>query len=437
MRAELPDFTPYLVPWRGARAGKAVSAAEAVAAIPDRSRVFFSPICAVPLTLLDELCAQRGRFTAIDLLTAYLLEPLPVFEHPHEPFTLTTVQACTAARSMLDAGACNIVPASLSQWTGLWAGGGPLTPDVALVQVSAPGPDGRFSLGTGTSSSIDVLRSAPLVIAEVNPQMPYTFGAGELTRDHFDLLVDVDHPLPELAPQPVGDLERTIAAHVADDIGDGATLQFGIGAIPAAIISLLGDRRDLGLHGGMIGEPCIDLVESGAATGARKSIDAGLHVGGEVLGTRRLFDWVHRNERVITVPSAYSHGAATLARIDDFVAINSTVEVALDGSVGAEVAGGRVISGPGGQPDFALGAGLSRGGVSIIGFPATASRGRTSRIVARLDPAAPVTVARYLADRIVTEFGVARLKGLNLAERAEALRAIAHPDFRDALAGPG
>ncbi|MGD9754321.1 MAG: hypothetical protein AB7W59_25295, partial [Acidimicrobiia bacterium] len=109
MRAELPDFTPYLVPWRGARAGKAVSAAEAVAAIPDRSRVFFSPICAVPLTLLDELCAPRGRFTAIDLLTAYLLEPLPDFEHPHEPFTHTTVLACTAARSMLDAGACNIV----------------------------------------------------------------------------------------------------------------------------------------------------------------------------------------------------------------------------------------------------------------------------------------------------------------------------------------
>jgi len=346
---------------------------------------------------------------------------------------LTTLQASTAVRSMIDAGACNIVPASLSQWPGLLRAGGELAPDVALVQVSAPGPDGRFSLGTGTSSGIDVVRSCPLVIAEVNPQMPYTFGAGELTRDHFDMLVDVDHPLPELAPQPIGDLERAIAAHVAGDIVDGATLQFGIGAIPAAIISLLADRRGLGLHGGMLGDPCIDLVESGAATGARKSIDPGLHVGGEVLGTRRLFDWVHRNPSVMTVPAAYSHGPANLARIDDFVAINSTVEIALDGSVGAEVAGGRVISGPGGQPDFAMGANLSRGGVSIIGFPSTASGGRTSRIVATLDPRSPVTVPRYLADRIVTEFGVARLKGLNLAQRAEALRAIAHPDFRDQL----
>lgn len=433
MRAAHPDFTPFLAPWRGPREGRTATVEQAVAAIADRSRVFVSQICAVPLTILDELDAQRGRFTRLELLTAYLLEPLRVFDHPHEPFVLTTLQACTAVRAMIDAGACNIVPASLSQWPGLLSAGGALAPDVAIVQVSPPGPDGRFSLGTGTSSGIDVVRSAPLVIAEVNPQMPYTFGAGELTRDHFDLLVDVDHPLPELAPQPIGELERAIAAHVADDIVDGATLQFGIGAIPAAIISLLADRTGLGLHGGMLGDPCIDLVESGAATGARKSIDAGLHVGGEVLGTRRLFDWVHRNESVMTVPARYSHGPANLARIDNFVAINSTVEIALDGSVGAEVAGGRVISGPGGQPDFALGAGLSRGGVSIIGFPATASKGRTSRIVASLDPAAPVTVPRYLADRVVTEFGVARLKGLDLAQRAEALRAIAHPDFRERL----
>ena len=429
MRPEHPDFTPFLAPWRGPRAGRAVGVAEAIAAIADRSRVFVAQASSVPVTLVDALTAQRGRFTHLELLTAYLLEPLSAFDHPHEPFVLTTLQASLAARAMIDAGACTIVPAALSQWPALWSAGGPLAPHVALVQVSAPGPDGRFSLGTGTSCSIDVVRTAPFVIAEVNPQMPYTFGAGELTRDHFDLLVDVDHALPELNAQPVGDLERTIAGFVAGDIADGATLQFGIGAIPAAIISLLGDRRDLGLHGGMLGDSCIDLVESGAATGARKSIDPGMHVGGEVLGTRRLFDWVHRNERVMTVPAAYSHGPANLARIDNFVAINSTVEMALDGSVGAEMAGGRVISGPGGQPDFALGANLSRGGVSIIGFPSTASRGRTSRIVAQLDPGAPVTVPRYLTDRVVTEYGVARLRGLGLAQRAEALRAIAHPDF--------
>lgn len=422
-----------MAPWRGSRQGHRASVEDAIAAIADRSRVFVAQISSAPLTLIDALDAARGRFTRLELITAYLLEPLSVFDHPHEPFVLTTLQACTAARAMIDAGACNIVPAALSQWPGLLSAGGALAPDVALVQVSPPGPDGRFSLGTATASSIDVVRSAPLVIAEVNPQMPYTFGAGELTRDHFDLLVDVDHPLPELVPQPIGELERTIAGNVAEDIADGATLQFGIGAIPAAIIALLGDRKELGLHGGMLGDACIDLIESGAATGSRKSIDTGLHVGGEVLGTRRLFDWVHRNERVMTVPASYSHGPTNLARIDNFVAINSTVEIALDGSVGAEVAGGRVISGPGGQPDFALGASLSRGGVSIIGFPATASRGTTSRIVRSLDPGSPVTVARYLADRIVTEFGVARLKGLDLQQRAEALRAIAHPDFRERL----
>ncbi len=405
-----------------------------MASIPDGSRVFLSQAMGVPITLVDSLVAARGRFTRLELLTAYLLEPLSAFEHPNEPFVLTTVQASPGARPMIDAGACKIVPAALSQWPGLWSAGGPLAPDVALVQVSPPGPDGRFSLGTNTATSIDVFRSAPFVVAEVNPQMPYVLGAGEVTRDHFDLLVDVDHPLPELPPQPIGERERAIAGHVAGDIPDGATLQFGIGAIPAAILSLLGDHRDLGLHSGMIGDPCVDLAEAGALTGANKAFDRGLHVGGDVLGSRRLLDWIDGNDRVVVVPARYSHGPTVIARIPDFVAINSAVEVALDGSVGAEVAGGRVISGPGGQPDFAVGASLSPGGVSILAFPATAARGRQSRIVASIDPPAPVTVSRHLTDRVVTEFGMARLRGLSLGERADALAAIAHPDFREHLA---
>lgn len=433
MRPALPDFAPYLAPWRGPRRGRVASAEDAVASIQDRSRVFLSQTSGVPLTLVDTLKALRGRFTRLELVTAYLLEPLSVFDHPNEPFVLTTVQASPGARSMIDAGACNIVPAALSQWPGLWSAGGPLAPDVALVQVSAPGPDGKFSLGTQTATSIDVVRSAPFVVAEVNPQMPYLYGAGEVTRDHFDLLVEVDHPLPELVRQPIGERERAIAGHVADDIPDGATLQFGIGAIPAAILSLLVDRRHLGLHSGMIGDPCVDLVEAGALTGSRKAFDRDLHVGGDVLGSRRLLEWTNRNERVVVVPARYSHGPTVIARIPGFVAINSAIEIALDGSVGAEVAGGRVISGPGGQPDFAIGASLSDGGISVLAFPATAARGQVSRIVQAIDPSAPVTVPRHLADRVVTEFGIARLKGLNIEERAEALQAIAHPDFRNQL----
>lgn len=405
-----------------------------MASIPDGSRVFLSQAMGVPITLVDALVAARGRFSRLELLTAYLLEPLAAFEHPNEPFVLTTVQASPGARSMIDGGACNIVPAALSQWPGLWSAGGPLAPDIALVQVSPPGPDGRFSLGTNTATSIDVVRSAPLVVAEVNPRMPYVFGAGEVTREHFDLLVEVDHPLPELLPQPIGERERAIAGHVAGDIPDGATLQFGIGAIPAAILSLLGGHRDLGLHSGMIGDPCIDLVEAGALTGANKTFDRRLHVGGDVLGSHRVLDWIDGNDRIVAVPARYSHGPTVIARIPDFVAINSAIEVALDGSVGAEVAGGRVISGPGGQPDFAVGASLSPGGVSILAFPATAARGRQSRIVASIAPPAPVTVSRHLADRVVTEFGIARLQGLSMEERADALVAIAHPDFRGQLA---
>ena len=434
MQSAHPDFAPFMAPWRGPREGKVVGVEDAIAAIPDRSRVFVSQVCSVPVTLIDALNERRGRFSRLELVTAYLLDPLPVFDHPHEPFVLTSLQACRAARAMIDAGACSIVPASLSQWPDLLSAGGPLAPDVALVQVSALGPDGRFSLGTGTgpastscarrrSSSRRSTRRCPTRSAPASsPGTTSTSSSTSTTRCR------------SCAPQPVSDLERTIAGHAAQDIHDSATLQFGIGAVPAAIMSVLGDLRDLGLHGGMLGDACIDLVESGAITGSRKSIDPFLHVGGEVLGSTRLFEWVHRNEHVMTVPARYSHGPANLARIDDFVAINSTVEIALDGAVGAEVAGGQVISGPGGQPDFALGASMSRGGISILGLPATASRGRISRIVEALDPAAPVTVPRYLADRVVTEYGVARLKGLDLAQRAEALRRIAHPDFHGQLA---
>ncbi len=202
---------------------------------------------------------------------------------------------------------------------------------------------------------------------------------------------------------------------------------------PVVVGCWCADRRHLGLHSGMIGDPCIDLVEAGALTGSRKVFDRDLHVGGDVLGSRHLLDWIDRNERVVVVPARYSHGPSVIGRIPDFVAINSAIEVALDGSVRAEVAGGRVISGPGGQPDFAVGASLSHGGVSILAFPTTAARGRQCRIVRSIDPSAPVTVPRHLADRVVTELGIARLTGLSIEERAEALRAIAHPDFRDQL----
>ena len=402
--------------------------------IRDGDRVYVSPICSVPTALVAAMVEARGRWRRVELVTDYLVEPLTAFDHPGEPFHLTSLQPSPAVNTMRDAGALRTVPASYSQFFSMLRPGGPHAIDVALLQVSTPGPEGRFSLGVAAGTNIELLRTVPTIIAEVNPQMPYTFGVAEIERDEVDVLVDVDHPLVELRVPEPDELARTIGRLAAAEIPDGSVLQFGIGAIPESILGALTDRRDLGIHGGMVGDTVIDLVEAGALTGATKNTDPGLMIVAGVLGTRRSFEWAHRNESIYTVPSSYSHGAAALSRIERFVAINSALAIASDGTVNAEVAGQRVLSGPGGQPDFALGAAASPSGRSIIAMPSTAAGGTRSRIVRHLPVGVSATLPRYLVDTVVTEYGVAHLRGLPLEERPAALAAIAHPDFRADLA---
>jgi 4-hydroxybutyrate CoA-transferase len=227
-------------------------------------------------------------------------------------------------------------------------------------------------------------------------------------------------------------VEREIARHAAALIPDGATLQVGIGAAPQAIMEALGDRRDLGVHS-MLVDHMLPLIEKGVVTNARKSIHPGRMDVCEVMGTRRLFDFVHENRLVNMEPSEIVHDPEVVGRIRDFVAINSALEVDLTGQVNAESVGGRQVAGVGGQFDFALGAGRAAGGRTIVAFPSTGRGGSVSRIVARLGEGAGITVPRYLADYVVTEYGVAALRGRSVAERARALAGVAHPAFREAL----
>jgi acyl-CoA hydrolase len=311
--------------------------------------------------------------------------------------------------------------------------GGPLEVDAVLVAVSPPGPGGRFSLGVSTGQVIDAVRSAPLVIAQVNREMPYVFGVAELRRDEIDLLVEIDGPLVEVrraAPTPE---TGEIARHVLSLVPDEATLQFGLGAVPEALMSLLGERRDLGIHSGMISDGIIPVFEAGAVTNAKKAFDRGVMIAGEVMGTRAVFDWVHLNPALRMAPAAYTHGVPVVARCHRFVSIQSALQVALDGSINAESIDERQVGGPGGQPDYAEAAAAALDGIAIHALPSTAARGKLSRIVPRLGEGALVTTPRYLADRVVTEYGVAHLRGRSLTQRATSLAAIAHPSFRDAL----
>lgn len=424
-----------LPPRTSGRAGRSGTTNDLLDAVPDGSRVHIAYAAAFPVALASAIADARDRWTDLEIVTGVHHDPHPLFEPADDsPFRFALLQASGPLSGALAAGRASIIPSALSDWPGICAPDGPRPCDVSLVQVSPPGPDGRFSMGTGAADQIEIVRQAPIVIAEVNPKMPYTFGATELARDEIDLLIEAEHELPEAGGTGgFGDVEAAIATHAAGEIPDGATLQFGIGRIPEAIVASLENHTDLGLHSGMIGDACIDLVDAGVLTGARKSADAGKLVAGVVLGSRRIFDWVDRNPDVVMVPAAYSHGAAMLARVHRLVAINSVVEVALDGSANAEQIGDRIISGPGGQPDYALGAQLSPGGIGIVAISSTAGRTPRSRIVRELAAHVPTSIPRNLADRVVTEFGVARLAGATLGERAERLRAIAHPDVGDSL----
>ena len=260
--------------------------------------------------------------------------------------------------------------------------------------------------------------------------MPYTRGVVELERSAFDGLVEVDpHPLVEFPSAPRSEITDRIGEHVASLIVDGATIEYGIGAIPDASLAALAGHRDLGLHSGMLGDAVIELVESGVMNGSRKSVDAGWLVSAGIVGTLRAAQWAAERDDVVLVGSNYSHGAVALARQDRFTAINSALQVAFDGSIGAEMVGGRVVSGPGGQPDFASGASAASDGLSIVALQATAAKGTVSRLVPAIDSADLVTVPHYLADRVVTEYGVASLRGLGADERVAALRAIGAPDL--------
>jgi 4-hydroxybutyrate CoA-transferase len=428
-----PDFAPYLTPIREPRAGRHVDVETALAAIPEGARVLTAPISGTPLQLLEAVDAYRDRWERLELIGGFLLQPIAPLKHAGQPFHFSTWQFSSAYRAAIDADALEIIPARYSQAATMFTPSGGAPVDVVLATVSPPGPDGRLSLGVSVGGIIDAVHSAPLVIGQINRQAPYTYGAGELPQSAFDYLVDLEGPLPELHRAEPTDVELRVAANVVELVPDGATLQFGLGSVPEAIMGGLREHRDLGIHSGMVSDGIIELTESGALTNSRKTLDAGFSVTAEVVGTRRLYDWVDHNPTVRMAPGRYSHGVPVLAQAHRLVAINSAVQITLDGTVNSESVRGRLISGPGGQPDFAEAVFDARDGIGIIAIPSTAARGTVSRIVAALDDGGVATLARSLADRFVTEYGAADLRGLTMNQRADAMRRIAHPDFQQTL----
>ncbi|WP_261529266.1 acetyl-CoA hydrolase/transferase family protein [Burkholderia multivorans] len=383
---------------------------------------------AEPVTLMRALVAQRHSFRRIRVFLGIGLADVLTPEHA-DAIDFLAYCGSGANRKLARANVLDILPAHYSQLPELIRSGA-LRIDVVMLQVSPPDEHGRYSLGLAREYLVEALKHARAIVAEVHPDVPWTYGGPFLRTADIDLLVTSDTPFPDAAETTPGPVEQAIGQHVASLVEDGATLQTGIGAIPDAVMAALHDKRDLGVHTGSIGDGIAALCEAGVVTNARKTIDAGITVGGVIIGSVRVRRFAHRNPALELRGTEYTHNPHVLRRIERFTAINSAVEVDLTGQVNAEVVGGTYVGAVGGVGDFLRAAQASRGGVPIVALPSTA--GTHSRIVTKLS--GPVTVPRSDACVIVTEYGIADLRRLSLAQRVPKMIAIAHPDHRERLA---
>jgi 4-hydroxybutyrate CoA-transferase len=414
------------------RAGLVTSLSNAVGRLRPGMKVLLPPGCGEPRALVAEVCRQSDRLADLTLMGGIHLGDYPWARPEHAALRCATWHMSPRLEDARRRGRVEFLPLRYFDAVGAFSRGGPWAPDCVLIQTAPPDARGYLSLGVSVSIALPAARDAPLVIAQVNPQMPRTRGNAWLHRSQVDLCVDVDEPLIEYPPPAVAEVERAIGRHVAGLVPDGATVQVGVGAIPQAVLDALGDHRDLALHSLLV-DGGIALIERGVVTGARKRIRRGRNDIAEAMGTRRLFDFIHDNPVVNMETSAFTHDPELIAGLDRFVSINSALEIDLGGQVTAESLGARQVAGIGGQFDFVLGASRSAGGVSIIALPSTGRDGAVSRIVPQLAAGAAVTTPRYLADYVVTEHGAARLRGLSDRARATALLAVAHPRYQGEL----
>jgi len=393
--------------------------------------VFIQGTVAEPLPLVEALRAQPEASRGVHFLAC----PLPNYNTVdyagfHPEARLTSFFVYKDIESSFKAGRVRYVPQSYS---GIHAYIARQPIDLAIVQVAPPDAEGRCSHGVSVDFLPTVCRNARRIVAEVNARMPAVRNGPVLPWQRLDWAVETDRPLPEF---PTGDISPDVAAlgdNVAGLVRDGDCIQIGIGKVPAAILKRLHDKRELGLHGGMLTDEVMDLVEAGALTGARKTIDRGRVVCGAAMGTERVYRWAAERDEVQFMPVSYTHEVRVISRIENFVSLNSVLEVDLLGQANAEMVGGRQISGTGGLMDFVRGARMSEGGRSVLALLATAAGGRISRIVPRIGAEGTVSCPRSDIDHVVTEHGVAALRDLSLDERAEALIGVAAPEFRDGL----
>ena len=412
---------------------RAVSARDVVQHLASRQHVFIHGAAATPTALLDAM-VERSDLEGVELYHLHLNGPCRFSEPRYrEAFIANPLFTDEGMRKSVEEGRAFFVPVFLSDIPDLFATRRiPL--DVALVSLSPPDQHGLCTLGTSIDAAKAATEHATIILAEINEQMPRTYGATVVPFERVTAFVHTDRPLHEAHAVAIGAVEHQIGEHIAGLVKDGSTLQMGIGAIPNAVLGRLGNKNDLGVHTEMFSDLLVPLIQRGVVTNRYKNVHRGRTVTSFVSGSRALFDFVHDNQLVEFHPCDRTNDTALIRQNPRVVAVNAAIEIDLTGQVCADSIGHDIYSGIGGQMDFIRGAALSEGGKAIIALPSTARNGQISRIVTTLKPGAGVVTTRGHVQYVATEYGVVDLHGLNLKRRAQALISIAHPDFRAELA---
>ncbi len=420
--------------WNKLYESRRTTAEEAVKVIKSGNRIFMTGNVSVPQKLLAALVEYAPNLKDVEICQALSIGPADyVKPGMEEHVRVNTLFISANVRKAVWEGRADFTPVLLSEFPLLFKRG-ILPVDVALIHVSPPDEHGFCSLGVEVGLTKTPAEAAKIIIAEVNEQMPRTLGDSFIHVSRLTHIVPVNYPIVEMPMGEEGDtIARRIAEHIADLIPDGATMQMGIGSIPDAVLNFLYSKKDLGIHSEMISDGVIGLVEAGVLTNACKTLHPGKIVVGFILGTQRLYSWVHDNPLLEFHRTEYVNDPFVIAQNERMVAINSAIEVDLTGQVCADSIGPKFFSGIGGQLDFIYGSSRSNGGVPIIAMPSTNTMKdgtQVSKIVPMLKQGAGVVTGRNHVHYVVTEYGVADLYGKTIRQRVKALIGIAHPDFR-------
>ncbi len=408
------------------------TAKEALQKIQSHQTVFIHGAAATPHRLIEGLLERSKDLENVELIHLHTAGDAAYADPQHaRSFRVSNLFVGPNMRKNFDFDRVDYIPCFLSEMPDLFRSGRKKV-HVALIHVSTPDSHGYCTLGTSVDTAKAAAECADYVIAQINPQMPRVHGDGFIHIDDIDDAIEVNEPLSLGHCEPVGDLEKKIGASIAELIEDGSTLQMGIGAIPDAALSCLGQHKDLGIHTEMWSNGLLPLLKSGVVTNSKKAVHPGKTVSAFVNGSKELYDFIHDNPSVIQLEASYVNNTAVIRRNPKVVAINSAVEIDLTGQVCADSVGCRVISGVGGQMDFVRGASLSPGGKAFFAMTSRSKKGQP-RIVPFLRQGAGVVTTRAHIHFVATEYGVVDLYGKTLGERAKLLISIAHPEDRESL----